>query len=162
MQKKILKTGGLDDKARQYALKLLSYRGRSVRELQERLKMRGFPEHVVSSAINHLQHAGLINDQALAEDLKRKAITTKLLSQSSARRFMLTRGIPKEIIDRTLIYDEKEDRENAKKLIYRKMKTFKNYPPEKIKRRLYALLLRKGYSFETINYVLKEIKLKED
>jgi len=118
--------------------------------------MRGFPEHVVSSAINHLQHAGFINDLALAEDLKRKAITTKLLSQDGARRFMLTKGISKEIIDRTLIYDEKQDRENAKKLIDRKMRTLKNYPPEKIKRRLYALLQRKGYSYETINVVLKE------
>jgi len=124
--------------------------------------MRGFPEHVVSSAINHLQHAGLINDLALAEDLKRKAITTKLLSQGSARRFMLTRGIPKEIVDRTLICDEKQNRENAKKLIDRKIRTLKNYPLEKIKRRLYALLLRKGYSYDTINVVLKENILKED
>src|SRR4030042_1327808 len=100
-QKKSPKSGSLYDKARQYALKLLSYRGRSVRELQERLKMRGFPEHVASSAINHLQHTGLINDLALADDLKRK-------------------------------------------------------------RRLYALLLRKGYSYETIKVVLKENNLKED
>jgi regulatory protein len=143
-------------------LKLLSYRGRSVRELQERLKMRGFPEHVVSSAINHLQHAGLINDRALAEDLKRKAITAKLLSQSSARRFMLTKGIPAEIVDSTLIPDENGDKENAKKLVDKKLKAIKNSPPEKIKKRLYSLLLRKGYSFETIKTVLKDKNLKED
>ena len=124
--------------------------------------MRGFPEHVVSSAINHLQHTGLINDLTLADDLKRKAITIKLLSQVSARRFMLTRGIPKEIVDRTLICDENQNRENAKKLIDRKMRTLKNYSSEKIKRRLYALLLRKGYSYETIKVVLKENNLKED
>jgi regulatory protein len=154
--------GGLDDKARHYALKLLSYRGRSVRELQKRLKMTGFPENVVSSTINYLQHAGLVNDRALAEDLKRKAITTKLLSQNNARRFMLTRGIPKEIVDSMLIFDEKEDRENAKKLIDKRLRLIKNCPPEKIKRRLYNLLFRKGYSFETINSVLKNKILKED
>jgi regulatory protein len=154
--------GGLDDKARLYALKLLSYRGRSVRELQERLKMRGFPENVVSSTINYLQRAGLVNDRALAEDLKRKAITTKLLSQNNARRFMLTRGIPKEIVNSTLILDEKEDRENAKKLIDKRLRLIKNCPPEKIKSRLYNLLLRKGYSFETINAVLKNKIFKED
>ena len=95
--------------------------------------MRGFPEHVVSSAINHLQHAGLINDRALAEDLKRNAITAKLLSQSSAKRFMLTKGIPAEIVDSTLIPDENGDKENAKKLVDKKLKTIKNSPPEKIK-----------------------------
>ena len=124
--------------------------------------MRGFPEYVVSSTIIHLQHTGLINDRALAEDLKRKAITANLLSQSSARRFLLTKGIPAEIVDSTLIPDENEDKENAKRLVDKKLRTIKNAPPEKIKKRLYSLLLRKGYSFETINTVLKDKNLKED
>ncbi len=49
---------------------------------------------MVSSVINSLQEANLINDALLAEELKKKAIETKLLSQISTRRFMLIRGIP--------------------------------------------------------------------
>lgn len=112
--------------------------------------------------INYLQHANLINDLSLAEELKRKSIEIKLLSQKSARKFMLTRGIPEEVIDTILTYNEVEDIENARNLIYKKIIPLKNLPVEKIKKKLYGLLLRKGYSYEIITMILKEINLKED
>ncbi len=117
---------------------------------------------MVSSVINFLKHTNLINDHLLAEELKRKFIITKLLSQKSARKFMSLRGISGEIIENVLPYDEIEDIENARKLIQKKMDSFKDYPVEKIKKKLHDLLLRKGYSYEIINIVLKEINLKEE
>jgi len=152
----------LDDKARQYALKLLSYRGRSVRELEERLRRKGFPDHVVSSTMRHLKHTGLLDDKALAEALKREAMSTKFLSQYGARKFMFARGISREIVDSVFSPDENDDTKNASRLIDKKLRIIENLPAEKIKRRLYNLLLRKGYSFETIKSVLKKRNFKED
>jgi len=149
-------------KARQYALKLLSYRGRSERELEGRLRQKGFPENVVSSTIRYLKHAGLIDDRALAEALKREAMTTKLLSQYSAKILMLNRGIPKEIANSMFILNgENEDMANAEKLVEKKLRSIKNLSEEKINRRLYNLLLRRGYSYDTIKGVLKKKNLKE-
>jgi len=153
---------GSVDKARLYALKLLSYRGRSAKELEERLKRKGFPKTVISSTIRYLKRTGLVNDRALAEALKREATSKKLLSHYAARRFLITRGIPKEIVDSLFIPDDREDIETAKRLIERKLKTMKNCPTEKIKKRLHSLLLRRGYSFETIKAVLLEKTLMED
>lgn len=146
-------------KARQYAFKLLSYRGRSEKELKERLIKKGITKTVASSTIKYLKHLGLIDDMALAETLKREALTTKLLSQNGARRFILNRGIPREIVNQILSNDGNEDLENARKLVDKKLKAFKDYSLDTVKRRLYNLLLRRGYSFETINTVLKEKKL---
>lgn len=133
-----------------------------MRELEERLRRKGFPENVVFSTLKYLKQTGLVDDRALAEALKREAVTTKLLSQYGARIFMLTRGIPKEIVDSMFILDEKEDVENAKKLIDKKLRVMRDFPEEKMKRRLHNLLLRKGYSFETIKTVLKKENFKED
>jgi len=152
----------LEDKARQYALRLLSYRGRSARELEERLRRKGFLGYVVSSTIRHLKHTGLIDDKALAEALKREAMTTKFLSQYGARRFMLARGISREIVDSIFSPNEKEDIKNANRLVDKKLRIIDNLPDEKIKRRLHNLLFRKGYSFETIESVLKKRNFKED
>jgi regulatory protein len=152
----------LDDKARQYALKLLSYRGRSVRELEERLRRKKFPDHVVSSTMRHLKHTGFLDDKALAEALKREAMSTKFLSQYGARKFMLARGISREIVDSMFSPDEKDDIKNASRLVDKKLRIIENLPDEKIKRRLYNLLLRKGYSFETIKSVLRKRNFKED
>jgi regulatory protein len=153
---------GLQNKARQYAFKLLSYRGRSEKELEERLIKKGITKTVTSSTINYLKDMGLIDDMALAETLKREAVTTKLLSQNGAKKFILNRGISREIVDLVFSNDENEDIENARRLVDKKLKTFKNYSSETVRRRLYNLLLRRGYSFETIMAVLKGKTLKED
>jgi SOS response regulatory protein OraA/RecX len=44
----------------------------------------------------------------------------------------------------------------------KKLKSLNNYPSEIAKRRLYNLLLRRGYSSETIMKVLKDISNKEE
>lgn len=151
-----------DDNAKQYALKLLRYRGRSLKELEEKLIRKGFPKTAIASTINYLQHIGLIDDRALAEALKRKAMNIKFLSQYATRRFMLHRGIPKEIIDSLFIPNEKEDIENAKRLIEKKLKIMNKYPDKKINKRLHDLLLRRGYSFETIKAVMIDKYPRED
>jgi regulatory protein len=152
----------LHARARQYAFKLLSYRGRSEKELEERLIKKGITKTVASSTINYLKHIGLIDDMALAETLKREAVTTKLLSQNGAKKFILNRGISREIVDLVFSNDKNEDIDNAGRLVDKKLKTFKNYTSETVRRRLYNLLLRRGYSFETIMAVLKGKTLKED
>jgi regulatory protein len=149
-------------KARQYALKLLSYRGRSEKELKERLIKKGITRLVASSTINYLKHVGLIDDKTLAETLKREALTTKLLSQNGARRFMINRGIPREFVNMVLSHDENEDIENARRLVDKKLRSYKNYSPETAKRRLHGLLFRRGYSFEIIKRVLNYKTFKED
>ena len=156
------KLRGFHDKARQYALKLLSYRGRSEKELQERLRKKGITQAEAFSTINYLKDIGLIDDMSLAENLKREALTTKLLSQNGARRYMLNRGIPHNIVDLLFSRDENKDIETARSLVDKKFKTLRSYTPETIKRRLYNFLMRRGYSFETIKTVLKDKTFKEE
>jgi regulatory protein len=147
---------GSRDKATNYALKLLGYRGRSVKELRERLRAKGIPESAVSSAIRHLKDIGLIDDVSLAESLKREAETTKMLSQKGTKRYLFSRGIPRDIIERIFSHEDNPDVENAGRLVDKKMKVLARYPAEIVKRRLYGLLSRRGYSSETILKVLKD------
>jgi regulatory protein len=151
----------LEDKAKQYALRLLSYRGRSVKELEERLRRKKFPADVISSIIGKFQRAGFLDDAVLAEALKREATKTKFLSRYGTRRFMLSRGITREIVDLVISPDEAEDIDNASRLVEKKLRIIDDLPAAKKKRRLYQLLLRRGYSVEIIESALKEIDSKE-
>jgi len=153
---------GSRDKAKQYALKLLSYRGRSEREIQERLRKKGFTNSAVSSTIKYLKEIGLIDDISLAENLKRQALATKMLAQEGAKRYMLSRGITREIVDRAFCHGEDMDLDNAARLTDRKLRKLRNYPADIIKRRLYYFLSRRGYSSETISKALKDKNLKEE
>jgi regulatory protein len=146
----------LQNKTKQYALKLLSYRGRSEKELKERLIKKGVSAPLVSSTVDYLRKLGYLDDVSLAEALKREAITRKLLSQTGAKKYLLDRGIPRDIVHSIFRQEEETDRENAIKFIRKKSGMFKNYPQETVRRRLYGQLLRRGYSPETICAVLKD------
>jgi regulatory protein len=148
---------GLQNKARHYALKLLSYRARSEKELGERLIRKGIAEPVVSATIHHLKEIGLVNDLALAEAIRREALTTKMLSRRGARIYMIRRGISPDIIDTVLYQDNNTDIDNARRFVDKKMRVLHKYPQETAKRRLYGLLSRRGYSSETIIKVLNEM-----
>jgi len=153
---------GSDDKAKQYSLKLLSYRGRSEKEMEERLRKKGVSARGISSTMRSLKDTGLLNDLSLAESLKREALTYRMLSQAGARNFMLRRGIPRSIVDSVLSNDDNIDIDNAVKFVDKKLRVLGRYPAEIAKRRLYNLLLRRGYSSGTILKVLKEKIVKEE
>lgn len=152
----------LEDKTKQYALKLLSYRGRSESEMIERLSRKGASDQSIASTIQYLRDAGLLNDFSLAEALKREALATRMLSQAGARTFILKRGIPKNIVDSVFAGDENTDLENAVRLSEKKLKALAMYPVLTARRRLYQLLLRRGYSVGTIMKVMKDKYMKED
>jgi len=153
----------LQNRARVYALKLLSYRGRSEQELRDRLKKKGFTETETIAAIRFLKRTGLVDDANLAETLKWEAFTAKLLSTEGAKRYALGRGIPRDIVETSLVFDVERDKENARRLVEKKLRVLKNYPFATMRRRLYNLLARKGYPSGLIVEVLREKNLfKED
>jgi regulatory protein len=152
----------LQNKARQYALKLLSYRGRSEKELKERMTGKGFSNTIISSTIDRLRNLGFVNDVSLAESLKREATANRFFSRSGARRYMLNRGIPRDVIHTVCGQDREEDLQNAQRYIEKKFRLLKTFPPATVKRRLYAQLLRRGYSPETISTVLKKTLSNEE
>ena len=154
---------GLQNKARAFALKLLSYRGRSEQELRDRLKKKGFSQTETIATVHDLKQSGLVDDANLAETLKWEAFTAKLLSTEGAKRYVLGRGIPRDIAETAFAYDEERDKENARRLVEKKLRILKNYPFAIARRRTYNLLARKGYSPGLIVELLKEKNLyKED
>lgn len=149
-------------KARQYALKLLSYRGRSEREMSDRLSAKGFSPEIIASTILHLKDAGLLDDLSLAESLKREVAAYRMLSRAGTRAFLLKRGIPKSVVDAAIARDDVSDFEHAVRFVDKKLRVLGKYPVGIAKRRLYSLLSRRGYSPETIMKVLKHTLAKED
>jgi len=147
--------------ALRYALKLLSYRGRSENELSERLARKGFPQDEMDSAIGRLRAMGYIDDAALAETLKRTALDIKLLGREGARRFLRQRGIRREDIDKALKgYDEFD---SALKLASKKGRALniggaRSPNIAGARSPLAAALQRRGFSADTIRKVIKSDK----
>ena len=148
--------------ARAYALKLLSYRGRSEKELRDRLRKKGYQQEDIDATVVNLRDSGFLDDEALAENLKRQAMTNKLLGFDGARRFMQQRGLPRQIIDQALTYDEETELRSIEKLIDKKQRTIEKYPEPKRTRSLIGFLMRKGYPLHIIRRALKNRCLDEE
>jgi regulatory protein len=149
-------------KARSYALTLLRYRGRSEKELRDRLRKKGYQQEDIDATVVNLRESGFLDDEALAENLKRQAMTNKLLGFDGARRFMQQRGLPRTIIDRALAYDEETELLGIEKLINKKQRTIEKYPEPKRTRSLIGFLMRKGYPLHLIRKALKNRHMHEE
>jgi regulatory protein len=149
--------------ARQYALKLLSYRPRSEKEMVQRLKIKGFDEEQIKQTLNFLHRAELIKDEQLASELLKTSIENKHLGKKGVAMFLTKRGIKKDIIDKTtLTISDDDEKKTALIFVEKKLHTLKRYPPMTIKRRLCGMLQRRGFSYDTINTVLRTIKMDNE
>lgn len=149
-----------------YAYKLLGYRDRSEKEMTERLLMKGFDERKTADAIACLKSNGFLNDKRLASSLKIYAEEQKQLSVRGARKFLMDRGLKRDIIDETV--GDIDEMETARKLVKKKLNGLNKTNPiqntritDIIAKKLYSLLLRRGYTSQTISRVLRQFKIKE-
>ena len=132
-------------KALQYAFLLLRYRDRSEREILERLYKKGFTEETGRKAGSYLTEKGFINDARYAESLKRIAIEQKHLGRRGVVHYLLSKGVPDEIVE-DISGDDEEYLDTAKKLVIKKIRQLKGLDDSVIRRRLWGALVRKGYS----------------
>lgn len=153
---------GSADSSRRYALLLLRYRGRSEKELRERLKKKGYPAEEIETTVAYLLDSGFLDDRALAEHLKHQASTNKLLGFEGTRRFLQLRGLSNEIIQETLDYDEDKELRNIRKLIEKKQRSISRYSEPKRTQSLTASLMRKGYSAPLIRKALNNATRNEE
>jgi regulatory protein len=144
-------------KAKKYAFRLLGYRSRSEKELEDRLQQKGFSGDEISFALKQLKEAGYIDDYALAMDLKRQAYDHKLFGYARTKKLLIDRGVPVQIVNAALMYDEEAETGKIRKLIGKKLRTLENYPADRRKKKLWDFLVRKGYSFSTINEVFRDL-----
>lgn len=144
--------------ARRYALKLITIRPRSEQELRDRLQRRGYNGPIIERVIETLRDVDLINDRVLAEQLINYGLYDKGLGILGLRTFLLKRGIDKELIDGAGL-NNIDEYPGALETAKRIKTKYPDIPIDKLKRKIYGYLQRRGYSYDTIKRVLKNISL---
>ena len=159
-----------DVRVREAALHLLSYRARTRRELETRLRKKGFPVGRIRPCLDSLESKGLLDDEAvaaafvrdrlrhrprgrsrLASELRAKGLDAELASQAIERVFE-----DEEVTDAGLATEAVESwmsRQGAASLA---ALAADGRTPErdKARRRLYGYLARRGFRGEALNTAL--------
>ncbi len=127
------------------ALRLLSVRARSRRELELRLLRAGFEADEVQAELARLEEVGLVDDEAFASAVATHHLTVQGSGRRVAERELFAKGIDRGLIERTLADFGGDEAERAEVLARERARRLANLPREKAYARLVAFLGRRGY-----------------
>ncbi len=142
-------------RAKSKAIYLLSNREYSRYEMTSRLIKDGFDKQAVQEAIELLADAGVIDDERFAENFAYSLHEGRKLGYYAILRELTLKGVSREIAEKYAESYKQDDTETAKQIILTKYPDF--HTDEKIKRRMYSALQRKGYSFSAINSAIEQL-----
>jgi regulatory protein len=131
--------------ARERALRLLSVRWRSREELRRRLLAEGHGAEEVGQALAALEEVGLVDDERFSRELVRDRGTRRLDGDRALLAALRGKGVARDVAEAAL-EEAGEEAERARELVRRRAPSVAGLPPEEAARRLYGLLVRRGFS----------------
>ena len=147
-QKVILK------RAKLRALHLLNDMDRTEGQLREKLKANQYTDDIIDETLKYVKSFGYVNDL----NYTKRFIETKKEKKSKKEIYaaLCNKGLSKELIDEAM--EETYDREDSRHAIAELLRK-KKYCPEtstdKDKQKIFAFLMRKGFSYEDIRQVVQ-------
>ena len=144
-------------KAKHSALRLLSYRSRSEKEVHRRLQGR-FTEDAINHTISDLREHGLLNDMSFAREWREKRQRLKPRASQVIRRELRELGVDSEIIQETL--SDFDDSSNAHRAGYKYATKLPLDDNAVFKRKLGGFLHRKGFHGEILSLTVERIWLE--
>ena len=150
-------------RAKDTALKYLSFKMRSKKQVIDKLEDNGYPSIIIDKVIALLEKYKYIDDESFAKAFIKDKSSIKGYGLYKIKYELKMLGIDeyiyeKYIIDKDILDEEKE----AKRLLSKKAK---NLDLENIdykqKQKLYAYLARRGFSYEIINKVFAKLLEEE-
>lgn len=142
-----LKGAAAVEAAREVALRKLDARACSRAELTGAIEGRGFSAELALAVVDRLEAVGLVDDQAYADALVRSRFLGNGASGRALREVLARKGLDEPTIERAMSQIDRDDEaERAAQLVARKRRSLEGVPRDTARRRLCAMLSRKGYS----------------
>lgn len=140
------------NRAKQRALWYLDSRAFTEKGLYNKLVEKGFKKEVSAKVIARFTEIGLLNDRAYAENFLERCICANISKRETYRK-MFEKGIKKELIEELLESTEVDERAQIREILNKKYR-MRLECEENIKK-VYAALIRKGFSFGAVRDELK-------
>lgn len=145
--------------AKAYALRRLSKRAMTERELQKAVERRGHAPATAERALEEMRRLGLMDDEAIAKGVTRSTLAAK----PAGRRFLLAklrqRGVERQIAERVVdqALDGRDSRADAVELAKSRLRFLPRSADEQTaRRRIYAFLARRGFDPESAREAMNE------
>lgn len=165
------------------AIRFLSYRPRSAREVEMRLRKKGYTPEQIAATLERLRGRGYVDDTEFARFWVGNRMTFSPRGPRLLRSELRQKGVPQEVVE-TILQEQTEaqkeaaqeaedlasiwgetgdepapgtDLANALSLAQKKMRTYDRLDPQTARRRLSAFLMRRGYNYDTVDGVMRRL-----
>jgi len=144
------------NKGQAYALMLLGYRERSLREIRMRMRQKGYEEKLIEKVMKYLKDRNLINDKRFTR-LWAESRIKKGYGSWRIQSELEQKGVNREMADEILkdLYSGIDEVQVALDLVKKKKWLLKE--PQRLTEHVSNLLRRRGFSFEVISNVVEKI-----
>ena len=142
-----------EEQARALCLRLLTVRARTRAELAAQLAKRGYPDDVSTRVLDRLADVGLVDDVDFAEQWVHSRRVNAGKGKRALAAELHTKGVDKDVITSVLSdINPEAERDRAEELVRKKLRR-ENLSDDdlRLRRRLVAMLARRGYS-QTMAY----------
>ncbi len=150
----------LYDRTLQRALKLLSYKPRSVAELRARLLEKEWAdEAVVDRVIARIGELGYLDDESFALHYATSRLTTKPLGRSRLRRDLQRKQVPPQIVEQALneVYAEESEEELIERAIAKRLRRTGAPTTRQQAQKLFDHLMRLGFAYELVQRKVRQL-----
>lgn len=146
-------------RAKSRAVWYLDRKDRTSKDLYNKLCQAGFDKKASAKVIARLQEVGLIDDRRFAENYATRLMESNI-SKREALQKMLQKGVPYDMAKEVLSETEADENEQIEVLINKKYRS--RLMTENGVQKVYAALIRKGFSYEAVKAALKNYTEFED
>lgn len=138
-------------------IKHISYKQRTRKEVADKLRDLEHTPDQIEEAIDKLEEMGFLDDEGYAEEF----VDTRQVRYGRKRIFLelRKRGIPEHIAEKALdeVLDVDAGYQKALELAKKKYAQCDGLEAQKAAARIQGMLLRKGYSYDVVNNIIKEL-----
>ncbi|UPK76683.1 recombination regulator RecX [Nocardioidaceae bacterium SCSIO 66511] len=143
--------------ARKILLQRLTEQPRSRAELERALAKRDVPDDVASRLLDRFEDVGLVDDEAFARAWVDSRQRTRGLAGRALAQELRRKGVEDDVVRETVDdIDPETERENARSLVRKKLRSVRSLDRQVQVRRLAGMLARKGYSSGLAYAVIRE------
>ena len=148
--------------AKTAALRFLAVRPLSEREVRDRLREKEFGDEEIAKTVDDLRAAGLLDDHAFARAYVRNALAVKPTGRIALMQKLLALGVARDTaggaLDEILSgVDQEADAARAAAGFLKRSRPLRSHDDSvKLRRRLTAFLLRRGYPWSIVGPAVKK------
>jgi regulatory protein len=144
-------------RATEAALRLLAGRPRSVREISDRLRRKGFEQVTIDRAIEKLEGWNYVDDAEFARYWVENRATHRPRGRRLLEQELRTKGVDREVVKDAIAKVEVDEESAALELGRAKLSSYRHDDPQIARRKMIGFLQRRGYDYDVIKPVVTQL-----